>query len=470
MADQDVDCAEWDDSDWEHASVLHFDPECHVVSDEGYDTESSTWLLLDEHSERQECLTLSVGIYEPPELVNKQQRKAHASPTESLDLTRSQHAETKKTSICPHWLESGCQLTGTPNRRWCCACSNRRPRTASGLYEAYVDGTGWVKSAERWEHYCPGCKAAGHSSRDLLSGERAVDGHDGEVDDKPQSAEAMPATSSTNSGPLVIDVVVGTAPAAASMTTRPATPVDPSLAVPKICERQSHSHKSFITAHRHHTFAITPTQRTLLHQSTRCKHWVDRACQLTATRGRCCQCADARAQSVVTSAGGYSSNSNGSITKACVYYCPACKDRLLPSHSSKSSASIPAAAALLRQRAEAEQTYCEIQLARTRQEQERDLERRRQQRDQHGMMPAHKRQRQRQQAQPERGCFHWRANACSLSSKVQCCCACSDMRDLARAYVKYVDGQGDVLAAARWEYYCPGCRGASKDGHVGRAA
>jgi len=53
MADQDVDCAEWDDSDWEHASVLHFDPECHVVSDEGYDTESSTWLLLDEHSERQ---------------------------------------------------------------------------------------------------------------------------------------------------------------------------------------------------------------------------------------------------------------------------------------------------------------------------------------------------------------------------------------------------------------------------------
>ncbi|KAH7035539.1 uncharacterized protein B0I36DRAFT_318557 [Microdochium trichocladiopsis] len=61
------------------------------------------------------------------------------------------------------------------------------------------------------------------------------------------------------------------------------------------------------------------------------------------------------------------------------------------------------------------------------------------------------------------GCEHWYLFDCSLTAKRRLCCGCSDTREKAAAYVKYVDGQGDVLAATQWEYYCPGCQKAGSE-------
>ncbi|KAI0129727.1 hypothetical protein BJ170DRAFT_285441 [Xylariales sp. AK1849] len=56
---------------------------------------------------------------------------------------------------CSHWADRNCSLEGSG---LCCACSDRRVQTKSGLYSIYVDGQGWVDGANRWAYYCPGCK------------------------------------------------------------------------------------------------------------------------------------------------------------------------------------------------------------------------------------------------------------------------------------------------------------------------
>lgn len=169
MASHDIDCPDWDDCNWEHVSASHSEPECHAASDAGYDSDCSTWLLLDQpevNTKFPSSKVLVIGSL--CEIAHEHQHKAQASiTTESPDLTHPLHiATTTETPTCPQWLDLKCQLTGTSRQQssgCCCycACSDRRPHTASGLYETYVDSTGWVESAERWEYYCPGCRDAG---------------------------------------------------------------------------------------------------------------------------------------------------------------------------------------------------------------------------------------------------------------------------------------------------------------------
>ncbi|OAA68259.1 hypothetical protein SPI_00454 [Niveomyces insectorum RCEF 264] len=62
------------------------------------------------------------------------------------------------TSSCAHWVSRGCALTSGP--RVCCACLDKRPVRADGLYMRYADGRGYTRSSPRWAHYCTGCKRA----------------------------------------------------------------------------------------------------------------------------------------------------------------------------------------------------------------------------------------------------------------------------------------------------------------------
>lgn len=60
-------------------------------------------------------------------------------------------------------------------------------------------------------------------------------------------------------------------------------------------------------------------------------------------------------------------------------------------------------------------------------------------------------------------CVHWSESGCRMTVRSRKCCACLDERPQTESglYRKYVDGQGWVEDATRWQYYCPSCRGES---------
>ncbi|RYP25946.1 hypothetical protein DL767_008219 [Monosporascus sp. MG133] len=62
----------------------------------------------------------------------------------------------------------------------------------------------------------------------------------------------------------------------------------------------------------------------------------------------------------------------------------------------------------------------------------------------------------------EKACAHWSASGCKLTLNPRRCCSCADERpwDSSGRYAMYADGKGWVNRAARWQYYCPGCRAA----------
>ncbi|KAK9325481.1 hypothetical protein V1517DRAFT_314268 [Lipomyces orientalis] len=60
--------------------------------------------------------------------------------------------EIRKT--CEH-TESRCALTSTDQ---CCACLDKRPPSATGRYDIYIDGRGTVNEGTRWGMYCNPCK------------------------------------------------------------------------------------------------------------------------------------------------------------------------------------------------------------------------------------------------------------------------------------------------------------------------
>ncbi|KAI1413274.1 hypothetical protein F5Y13DRAFT_161878 [Hypoxylon sp. FL1857] len=57
-------------------------------------------------------------------------------------------------------------------------------------------------------------------------------------------------------------------------------------------------------------------------------------------------------------------------------------------------------------------------------------------------------------------CVHWSEAGCSLRVRPRKCCACMDERPEVESglYSTYVDGEGWVEKAARWQHYCPECK------------
>ncbi|KAI0384081.1 hypothetical protein F5Y04DRAFT_278077 [Hypomontagnella monticulosa] len=57
-------------------------------------------------------------------------------------------------------------------------------------------------------------------------------------------------------------------------------------------------------------------------------------------------------------------------------------------------------------------------------------------------------------------CSHWSESGCKMTANARKCCSCADKRPEAESglYSMYVDGEGWVEGATRWQYYCPSCR------------
>ncbi|KAH8649031.1 hypothetical protein BX600DRAFT_109192 [Xylariales sp. PMI_506] len=62
-------------------------------------------------------------------------------------------------------------------------------------------------------------------------------------------------------------------------------------------------------------------------------------------------------------------------------------------------------------------------------------------------------------------CEHFYLRDCALGGTDGRCCSCADQRPITQSglYSMYVDGQGFVENAPRWNYYCPACREAHKE-------
>ncbi|KAI1459478.1 hypothetical protein F4805DRAFT_420408 [Annulohypoxylon moriforme] len=57
-------------------------------------------------------------------------------------------------------------------------------------------------------------------------------------------------------------------------------------------------------------------------------------------------------------------------------------------------------------------------------------------------------------------CAHLSESGCMMSGKTNICCACMDDRPLSESglYPMYVDGEGWVERAKKWQFYCPSCQ------------
>ncbi|KXJ95675.1 hypothetical protein Micbo1qcDRAFT_217395 [Microdochium bolleyi] len=429
MIERFTDFSPWEDSDWE--SPPHYAGFDDDASAPGYDTDDSWHVLRQERDN--EPTTVSPQI---------------------VDEKNSEEPETGRISEtsqppCEHWAPRHCQLTDSS---WqCCACSDLRPRNGVGVAEA----------VSRWEHYCPGCKQAHDPASEISSEEKVVlrlargqvhdtDTHVGASAEEPTTLqEAIPTTHSSNPDNTSTSTAQREQGSLTSQptTTRPAT-----------------------QAPRNNTLA-----RALLFQATRCKHWVNRLCHLTSTQGRCCECTDARSPELTATAVYFTVYVDGKGhlggAEQYMHYCPGCKASCEAAHG-------PAV-----------RTTVKADLERLEFQRRRHLQLHQQQQQQYlghlavypgsgntgvattvtSPYPARTpkiRRKLRQHLQQQlprmlytptdpRECPHWAIYDCVL--KARRCCACADNRAHAERYVKYVDGQGNVLAATRWEYYCPGC-------------
>ncbi|KAI2472599.1 hypothetical protein F4781DRAFT_428302 [Annulohypoxylon bovei var. microspora] len=57
-------------------------------------------------------------------------------------------------------------------------------------------------------------------------------------------------------------------------------------------------------------------------------------------------------------------------------------------------------------------------------------------------------------------CPHLSESGCMMSAKSNLCCACMDERPMSESglYSMYVDGEGWVERAKKWQFYCPSCQ------------
>ncbi|KAI1807042.1 hypothetical protein F4811DRAFT_63912 [Daldinia bambusicola] len=57
-------------------------------------------------------------------------------------------------------------------------------------------------------------------------------------------------------------------------------------------------------------------------------------------------------------------------------------------------------------------------------------------------------------------CSHWSESGCNLTANSRQCCSCVDDRPKTESglYPMFVDHEGWVERAPRWQYYCPNCR------------
>ncbi|KAI1392704.1 uncharacterized protein F4822DRAFT_425908 [Hypoxylon trugodes] len=57
-------------------------------------------------------------------------------------------------------------------------------------------------------------------------------------------------------------------------------------------------------------------------------------------------------------------------------------------------------------------------------------------------------------------CSHWADCNCEATGNFRKCCSCMDTRSVTKSglYTAYVDGEGYVEKATRWQYYCPSCK------------
>ncbi|KAI1846385.1 hypothetical protein JX266_007590 [Neoarthrinium moseri] len=116
------------------------------VDGEGWVTEATRWAYYCPGCKDFESslnYTASVSTEAEPKLV------VQAKPVDQSSTNQ------RFSGQCRHYATWKCSLTSTNGK--CCACSDARQESKTGLYDAYVDGAGWVEEAARWASYCPGC-------------------------------------------------------------------------------------------------------------------------------------------------------------------------------------------------------------------------------------------------------------------------------------------------------------------------
>ncbi|ETS78326.1 hypothetical protein PFICI_10388 [Pestalotiopsis fici W106-1] len=157
-----------------------------------------------------------------------------------------------------------------------------------------------------------------------------------------------------------------------------------------------------------------------------CEHWLERGCVITST-GKCCACSDLRPgdryevyRSYVDGLG-----LTGDISRW-EHYCPGCKEyEEIRDHPANADTNLTTQNQTV--------LFMETNL------------------DNHYDVTA-------LPASPK--CSHFLQRGCLMSVTGGKCCACADRRVHTESglYAKYVDGQGWVQNAKRWEGYCPNCR------------
>ncbi|KAI1477130.1 hypothetical protein K445DRAFT_314382 [Daldinia sp. EC12] len=57
-------------------------------------------------------------------------------------------------------------------------------------------------------------------------------------------------------------------------------------------------------------------------------------------------------------------------------------------------------------------------------------------------------------------CSHWSESGCNMTANSRQCCSCVDERPKTESglYPMFVDHEGWVEKATRWQYYCPNCK------------
>ncbi|KAJ1331782.1 DUF2368 domain-containing protein [Microdochium nivale] len=281
-----------DDSDWE--CPLAYPEIGFAASTSGYDTDDSWHVLQDSDDES----SLHVNVSEERKLKSQQEDAAAATLVNSnkhdsnpekprqtppkskaadtlttplrqrapdinnnnISITAAARALLFQATRCSHWAARLCHLTSTAGK--CCECADARGRSSG---------------AERYMHYCPGCKTSCEAARDGSAARTAVVAELGRLD----SQQARQRQHQQQ-------------------------------------HQRQHQHQN---QHQRQQRLYTPTDRR------ECLHWLAYGCALAGRR--CCACADKRADDGEGAEGGYYLkyvDGLGDVLGATrwEYYCPGC--------------------------------------------------------------------------------------------------------------------------------------------------
>lgn len=360
-----------------------------------------------------------------------------------------------KPQRCDHWAARGCSLAGG----LCCACSDERPHTVSGLYGKYADGQGWVEGTNRWAYYCPGCH--GYQRARILN----------KVGEKLRAAaRRRAAAKALLPKPPVpkckhwhgrhCSLTTDTGRCCACSDRRHASGnrlypvyvdgrgwVNEAAVWEHYCPGCKAYYEARDIPSRSYFDRKIQDERERVAEKRlddewarkRCPHFVRWGCGLTASSAKCCACTDRRSYN---KSGCYEQyvDGKGFVNQAArsEYYCFGCREGWKRQEQRKERRRAR------RRRREDAKARAEAEAAeKAKVTNERCVD------HEHSQVTS----------QPLVGdCSHWAERACALTNP-RLCCACADQRPEAPSYTVYVDGSGWRMGASRWCFYCPGCLG-----------